>query len=86
MANEKSSNLTLVFEKAKSDASFAKEVFSDPTRACDAAGIKLNRTEIKILGDAMKDAHKYFIERLYMASQPTEVLANIGCGICFLEA
>ncbi len=66
---DESDKLQKVYEKAKSDDSFASGVFADPIPACEKAGIYPNRTEIKILGDRVKEARKYFLERLLLAAQ-----------------
>lgn len=77
-----SENLKAVRAKAMADAGFAKELFIDPANACKTAGIDLNRTEIKILGDAMSEVRKYFAEKLFVISQPPEVLGHVGCVGC----
>ena len=71
MAGEKN-DLVLVFEKAKADTKFAKDVFSNEVKACENAGIELSKTELRILGDAIKEAHKYLIERLYLVAHPMD--------------
>ncbi|MBM4329518.1 MAG: hypothetical protein FJ118_20440 [Deltaproteobacteria bacterium] len=75
--------LKAVYEKAKTDAAFAKELVFDPTAACRNAGISLNKTEIKLLGDAMAEVRKYFADKLLLLTQGAEVLGHNGCiGIC----
>jgi hypothetical protein len=77
-----SDNLKIVSDKARADTSFAKELFSDPVAACKAAGIELNRTEIKIIVDAMKDVRDYFYEKLHLTLIPPDVLHNKQCDHC----
>lgn len=77
-----SENLKAVRAKAMADVGFAKELLFDPVKACTTAGINLNKTEIKILGDAMSDVRKYFADKLFVISQPPEVLGNGNCFGC----
>ena len=81
MASEKSSNLMQVFDKVKVDVGFGKEIFVEPASACQAAGIKLNTAEIKVLNDAMNQARQYYIERLYLAAYTTA--KDGGNTVCF---
>jgi hypothetical protein len=67
-----SEKLKAVRDKAGADVAFAKELFINPTNACMTAGIDLNRTEIKILGDAMSEVREYFAEKLDLITQPPE--------------
>jgi len=73
-----------VYEKASGDSEFAKELmFNGVVPACEKAGIKLNRTEIKIIGDALREIRVYFLEKLYLAAQPQNVQGNFSCGLCW---
>ena len=75
------STMKNVFEKVKSDVNFAKELFGDPEKACNSAGITPNETEKKILNNTIQDVQKYFGEKLYLASESPDVLWNAVCGI-----
>jgi len=77
-----SEKLKAVRQKAMADVAFAKELFINPTGACMTAGIELSKTEIKILGDAMSAVRNYFAEKLFIISQPPEVLGHVGCVGC----
>lgn len=77
-----SDSLNAVMAKAKTDEEFASKLFMNPEAACQAAGISLNATEIKILKGSMEDTRKYFVERLFLATQGPDVLWNVGCTGC----
>ena len=74
-----SANLKTVFQKAREDINFAKELFANPVAACENAGISLNKTEIKLIAEAMQEIRTHFFARLYTISQPPEVLGHFGC-------
>ncbi len=59
-----SKGLKAVSDKAKEDKRFAKELFVDEARACNDAGIHLERTELRILGDAMREVLMYLLKKL----------------------
>jgi hypothetical protein len=78
-----SDKLKQVYEKAAGDSQFAKELlFGGVIPTCEKAGISLNKSEGKILEDAMKTIREHFLEKLYVVSTGPEVLWQIGCGGC----
>jgi hypothetical protein len=66
MAIKESKEMMVVFEKAHTDTKFAKDLFMNPESTCVAAGIKLNRTEMRLLGESMNHARTYFLERIFL--------------------
>ena len=81
-----SENLKKVYDKANGDSQFARELlFDGPVSACEKVGIQLNRSEIKILGDAMRDIRLHFLEKLFVVTQGPDVLWNGACGNCIGE-
>jgi hypothetical protein len=83
MALKKSKDMMMVFEKARSDTKFAKELFMDPAAACRSAGISLDKTETKLLSASMNQARTYFLERVFLlASAQTSRGDNYCCISC----
>lgn len=72
-------NLNAVFEKAKADVKFAKDLFADPASACVAEHLTLSTGDIAILNEVMKEVQKYFGEKLYIAAQSPRILGNTFC-------